>query len=158
MASPQELETLKHIKSVDRMMQVVRNELIKRSVTHDQSKLESPEVEVFDEFTPKLKESTYGSDEYNQFLKDMKPALDHHYANNAHHPEHFENGVDGMNIVDIIEMLCDWKSATLRHNDGNLYKSIKINKDRFHLSDQLESIFNNSVKLFDGVDAGGIKQ
>ena len=31
---------------------------------------------------------TYGSDEYKACLTEMKPALDHHYAANRHHPEH----------------------------------------------------------------------
>ena len=61
----------------------------------DNSKLESPEKELFDEYTPKLKDCTYGSDEYKEFLKGLKVALDHHYANNSHHPEHYENGVNG---------------------------------------------------------------
>jgi len=39
--------------------------------------------------TPKLAGSTYGSEEYKAFLGQMKPALDHHYAVNDHHPEHF---------------------------------------------------------------------
>ena len=150
-------ETLKHIQVVrDLLLKVIR-ELTVRCEQHDKSKLEEPELSVFVEYTPKLKDSTYGSDEYKQFLIEMKPALDHHYANNRHHPEHFYpnvahmNAVDEiscMNLVDIIEMLCDWKAAALRHTDGDINKSIEINKKRFGISDQLASILKNSVKLF----------
>ncbi len=63
-------------------------EALDRFTCHDRSKTESPEVECFDEYTPKLKGATYGSDEYKQWLAEMKPALDHHYAANRHHPEH----------------------------------------------------------------------
>jgi hypothetical protein len=66
-----------------------------RGVEHDRSKLEAPEVDLFDEYTPKLAGCAYGSGEYWQFLKSLKPALDHHYAENRHHPEHFEDGVRG---------------------------------------------------------------
>lgn len=64
-------------------------ELDDRANKHDRSKLMSPEKELFDEFTPKLAGCTYGSDEYKEFLKGLKVALDHHYTNNSHHPEHY---------------------------------------------------------------------
>ena len=76
----------------------------------------------------------------------MKIALDHHYAENRHHPEHFENGIQEMNIVDICEMIADWKAASLRHADGDIMKSIEINQKRFGYSDELKSILINTVK------------
>lgn len=54
-----------------------------------------------------------------------------------------------MNLVDIIEMLCDWKAATLRHADGDIYKSIEINQKRFGYSDELKSIFINTIKCIE---------
>jgi hypothetical protein len=36
-------------------------ELLNRAMVHDDSKLESPEKEMFDKYTPLLKETTYGS-------------------------------------------------------------------------------------------------
>jgi len=141
-------ETQEHIQNVRKMISAVVGELNSRALNHDKTKLESPEVEIFDEFTPKLKGSTYGSDEYKGFLKSMGPALEHHYAFNRHHPEHFPKGVDAMNLVDLIEMFCDWKAATMRHDDGDLLRSININKKRFKMSDQLVNIFQNSIQLF----------
>ncbi|MEH2033207.1 MAG: DUF5662 family protein [Nostoc sp.] len=55
--------------------------------------------------------------------------------------------VGEMNLVDVLEMFCDWYAATKRHNDGNIYKSIEINRKRFAISDQLTNIFLNSVEL-----------
>ncbi len=75
----------------------------------------------------------------------MKVGLDHHYAANSHHPEHFKNGVDDMNLMDLVEMFCDWIAATRRHADGNIFNSIRHNKDRFKLSDQLVSILGNTA-------------
>lgn len=142
--------TMRHIERVRNLLNIVIRDLMSRAENHDQSKLESPEVEAFTEYTPKLAKCTYGSEEYKGFLEAIKPALDHHYANNTHHPEHFVNGVDDMSLLDLIEMFCDWKAAGERHNDGNLLKSIEINSKRFKLSKQLEDIFNNTAKLFDG--------
>lgn len=139
-------DTLLHIKRVNQLLTESASELIRRANVHDNSKLESPEKELFDEFTPKLKDCTYGSDEYKEYLKELKVALDHHYENNSHHPEHYENGVNGFDLFDLIEMFMDWKAAGERHADGNIYKSIEINKERFKLSEQTVDIFKNTAK------------
>jgi hypothetical protein len=139
-------ETLKHIAKVQALITEIILRLHARATQHDASKLESPEVEVFDEFTPRLAASTYGSDEYKGFLASMKPALDHHYAANRHHPEHFAEGIQGMNLVDLVEMLADWKAATLRHANGDIRKSIEINQKRFGYSDELKRLFINTIE------------
>ncbi|MBT3209882.1 MAG: hypothetical protein HN347_16180 [Bacteroidetes bacterium] len=138
-------DTLQHIKRVNELLMTAVSELLIRAGKHDNSKFESPEKELFDEYTPKLKDCTYGSDEYKEFLKGLKVALDHHYANNSHHPEHYKNGVNGFDVFDLVEMLFDWKAATERHNNGDIRKSIEINKERFGLSEQLCDILRNTV-------------
>ena len=58
------------------------------------SKLVQPEeLDIFVEYTPKLKASEYNSPEYHQNLAEMKVALDHHYAHNLHHPQFHAEGV-----------------------------------------------------------------
>lgn len=187
------LETYAHIQEVQRLLARVVSSFLDRSNAHDQSKLASPEAEVFEEYTSKLRGCTYGSDEYKGFLAGMKPALDHHYAHNSHHPEHYgwgcpvcnlriteaqwtfapqgpnesgdrycprccrmgmlyesqlihdAQGIRGMSLLDVLEMLCDWKAATMRHADGDLAKSIEINQKRFGYSDELKSILTNTA-------------
>lgn len=85
-------------------------------------------------------------------LDGMKPALDHHYANSRHHPEHFAKGILDMNLIDIVEMLCDWKAASERQKDGNLLKSIELNAARFGYDDQVKQILINTAKLLDETD------
>jgi hypothetical protein len=109
------------------------------------SKFMSPEKEVFDRETPNLKSLEYGSDEYKQALGRMKVALDHHYANNSHHPEHYENGMAGMSLLDLMEMLADWKAATERHETGDITKSIDLNAERFGYDEMMRSIFHNTI-------------
>jgi len=186
--------TWDHINLVMKLLGAMQIEIMKRQFTHDRSKLAAPEVSTFTEMAPKLAGSTYGSEEYKGFLAEMKPALDHHYGHNRHHPEYFEpcpeskeisnhltmakwaienaqilpddiygyeqfqsflerkqkeavSSVNQMNIIDILEMLVDWKAASLRHNDGDINRSIEINTDRFNLSHQLVAILKNSVPL-----------
>jgi hypothetical protein len=152
-------------------------ELMQRAQHHDDSKLEEPELSIFDQYTPKLADLEYGSKEYKKSLEKMQAALEHHYQENRHHPEHhiqyvcngcfktFPNmpttrcdmcgysqsqeeqiGIDGMDLVDILEMLCDWKAATLRHKSGDIMESLKINKERFKISDQLYKILVNTIE------------
>lgn len=144
-----EKETLKHIKRVSELLTNASSELMERGKHHDNSKLASPEKELFDEFTPKLKATTYGSKEYKELLKGLRVALDHHYKNNSHHPEYYKNGINGMNLFDLIEMFLDWKAAGERHHDGNIFKSIEHNKDRFEISDQLTQILINTAKYLE---------
>lgn len=104
---------------------------------------------MFTKFTPRLSGMTYGSQEYKDCLSEMGPGLRHHYAANRHHPEHHEGGIDGMNLLDILEMYLDWTASSRRHADGDIAKSIEINKKRFRMSDQLAQIFRNTARDFD---------
>lgn len=141
--------TQEHIRLVARGLHDVVKMLLDRADHHDQSKLEPPEVEVFTEFTPKLAATTYGSAEYNEFKRQMEPALIHHYAKNSHHPEHHKQGINDMSLIDLLEMFVDWRAASKRHNDGNILKSIEINGDRFGMAPQLVRIFENTAKALD---------
>lgn len=146
------LKTWQHIEKVRKYIRFFTDRLTTRGEKHDLSKLESPEVELFAEHTDCLSNITYGSEEYMAHLEALRPALDHHYAVYRHHPEHFQNGLDDMNLVDLIEMLADWKAASERQADGNLLLSIEKNAERFHISDQLKKILINTAKTLDEAD------
>lgn len=62
-------------------------------------------------------------------------------------------GLHGMSLLDLVEMLCDWKAATLRHADGDIRRSIEINQKRFGYSDELKQIFLNTLPVIEGTDA-----
>lgn len=147
-----QVETQKHIERVRYYIRRMTDKLTLRGVNHDRVKLESPEVEVFAEYTPRLADTQYDTPEYRECLAGMKPALDHHYANSRHHPEHFAKGIDDMNLIDIMEMICDWKAASERQKDGNLLKSIEQNALRFGYDDQIKRIFMNTAKMLDEQD------
>lgn len=142
-------ETLKHIRRVNELLIDASCEILTRAKNHDQSKLEEPEKSTFDEVTPLLKDLTFGSEEYTQSTKKIKPALDHHYSVNSHHPQHYENGINGMNLFDIVEMFFDWMAAGERTKDGNIMNSILINSERFGISKQLKKILENTVVYLD---------
>lgn len=188
-------DTSKHIARVRELLVLAIANLHQRASVHDDSKLEEPEKSAFDYATPRLAGSTYGSEEYKTFLADLKPALDHHYGANSHHPEHYRwkcsvcnsqfsnaaheqapegpndsgnrycpkccpvsiiyecqlfedpsGGLRGMSLLDVLEMLVDWKAAGERHNDGSIERSLTVNRGRFKISDQLYAILENTAR------------
>ena len=140
-------DTIKHAHQVHQLARIFVTQLMKSVSNHDMSKLFAPEKDLFDKFTPRLNELEYGSIEYQEALDSLKPALDHHYANNPHHPEHFENGISGMTLMDLIEMFCDWKAASMRHRTGNFPHSIAHNEVRFDMPEELAEMFQNTTKV-----------
>lgn len=165
-------DTWQHIHIVQGLLGAVIADLQARALVHDQSKLSDPELATFNEYTPKLRDSTYGSDEYKAFLVGMGEGLEHHYMMNDHHPEHFiggdpvalysaghpasrwaqgryvtegQQGIHAMNLVQVTEMLCDWKAATLRHADGDLRRSIEQNAERFGYGDEIKRLLLNTA-------------
>ena len=147
MIEDQRFKTLRHIETVRNYLNTIIHQLLARAELHDQTKLQDPERPYFDKYTPLLRDLKYGSEEYRNCLKEMMPAIEHHNKHNRHHPEFFKNGIEDMNLIDLIEMLCDWKAAGLRHTTGDLIKSIEINEMRFGLSFQLVCILKNTAKL-----------
>lgn len=142
-------ETQQHIEKVRKYIRFFTDRLTTRGVEHDKSKLEEPEIDLYAEYTDKLKNVEYGSDEYKQCLEGLGPALEHHYAVNRHHPQFHKAGINDMNLIDILEMLCDWKASSERNKNGNLLKSIEINAKRFGISNQLTQILINTARLLE---------
>ncbi len=143
------VDTLLHIKRVNSLHLQACAELMKRAQHHDDSKLKNPEKPFFDSETPKLAGLTYDTPEYEESRRILKPALDHHYAHNSHHPEHYKEGINDFDLFDLLEMFFDWKASSERHHDGNILQSIEKNADRFGISPQLIRILNNTAKKVD---------
>lgn len=139
-------DTLQHIAKVRARIYEFQAMLDGRATLHDASKLEEPEKSGYDELTARLADLAYGSDEYRAALAAAKPMIDHHYAVNRHHPEHWPNGIAGMSLLDVVEMLCDWKAASERTKQGSIAASLAHNKDRFKIDDQLAAILENTVR------------
>lgn len=137
-------DTEAHIARVAELLGGIANELIARGRDHDRSKLGAVEKPIFDKITPKLRDMPYGSDEYKRNLAQLSV----HYASNRHHPEHFDRGIMGMTLVDLIEMLMDWKAAGERHADGNIIQSLWINCDRFAIPPSLRTILENTIREY----------
>lgn len=140
-------DTLDHIQNVRLKLNAVIQDLLHRAAVHDASKLEAPEKELYDKHTPSLRTLEYNSEEYKEVLKKMAFGIDHHYSVSRHHPEFFVDRINGMNLVDLLEMIVDWKAAGERHTlkPIDIFRSIDINAERFHIEPQLVLILKNTA-------------
>lgn len=139
------VDTFLHIRDVVKNLNVVIKDLLSRAEIHDDSKFESPELEIFSEATL-LSDIEYGSKEYKENMQTIRPAIDHHFSKNRHHPQHWPNGIEDMTLTDLVEMLADWKAATKRNKNGNIVKSIEVNAQKFNISPQLRKILENTAR------------
>ena len=137
-------DIIAHKQTVAEFLRIANNELFERAIYHDDSKFSPEEIEVYEEVTPILKELEYGGPDYKDAIKLLGQ---HHYENNRHHPEHFSNGLAGMNLIDVLEMVCDWVAAAQRQKGGNIFVSLPVNKARFGVGDQLNDLIKNTVNF-----------
>lgn len=135
----------KHKNLVETKLNELSDELRYRGIVHDNSKY-SDDEKVWFEKAEKYDRAHF--DKYEDWLNTTKPiiapALNHHYANNRHHPEHHKNGINDMNLIDLIEMVVDWQaSADCRGTKLDTDYSFK----RFNISSQLQDIISNTLRM-----------
>jgi len=139
-------ETAKHKAWVAYYLGGFVKELLVRAVLHDLSKFMPDEADGFARILRVLEAVPYGSPMYKEALK--SPCIELHYRRNSHHPEHYYFkpvkrwffGLQGMSLVDVVEMYCDWRAAIRRSPNGDLHKSLDINAQRFD-SDERITVF-----------------
>lgn len=135
----------KHKLILQAVLYNLANQLKERADNHDNSKLDPKEKEVFESIDNIKREDFDSYEEYYNCTKPLiQKALDHHYANNKHHPEHFEHGIEDMNLLDVLEMVVDWDtSASCRGTKLDPEYSFK----RFKIEPQLQKIILNTLKI-----------
>ena len=138
-------DTIEHIGKVRARLRTVIIELTIRAVHHDESKLQEPEKSGYDYWKPILKTLPEDSPEIEQARREMGAILDHHVkANPGHHPSGNPNGIADMTLIDLIEMLCDWRAAADEKPPHVLLLDYNIR--RFGIDDQLAVILENTVR------------
>lgn len=138
-------DTEAHIARVRQLMANVWGNIYDRADRHDASKLQPPEKAMYDEWKPRLRMLAEDGPEIVAARAAMGEALRHHYAHNSHHPEHYPDGIAGMSLLDVIEMLCDWHAA-VSEKGLDFGRSLEINRERFGISDQLYRILVNTAR------------
>lgn len=141
-------QTWRHIDLVMRLLMSAQIELMRRAVTHDRTKLISPEREKFAQTTSKLWGMTYGSPEYNN-QDVLKEALAHHYEYNRHHPQFFETRQESDDINNFKNIVTDSSvglSLALNRADYQEFVDFFDRKQAEHVSSV------NNMNLFDLIE------
>lgn len=139
--------TKAHIARVQELMGEAAAEIVRRGVDHDQSKFTEEEagpLRKLQEIIDREGNVPYGTEEYKKRTALLGPMLRHHYANNSHHPEHYENGVLGMDLFDLMEMFFDWKAASER--GGETTMNLSYSMDKYSFPHMLRMIFRNTAE------------
>ena len=143
----------KHISRVQGWINKFSSILLSRGINHDKSKLEEPELSMWKEMDQEPRYA-YGTPEYQEKINKYKKVFDLHYRHNRHHPEHWSGFYYEMDLIDVIEMLCDWlgykEDITLEEAE----KLIRQQCDRYHFSDTMQSLLYNTLKNYFVVTPG----
>lgn len=142
-------DTVDHIRKVRKNLEAVIERLIDRGQAHDASKLAEPELSGYAALQANLAEIAYPSPEYSAALEAARPVIDHHYAANDHHPDHYPGGIGDMSLLAILEMLADWKAAGERMKGGSIARSLRHNLEtRWTVDPQLaRAIWRTALEL-----------
>lgn len=136
-------DTILHRENIAYVWEIFKLIMDSKIKKHDLSKLESPEKECYDKYIPLLRTAKYGTPKYNQFRKEMQEeGLDHHYACNRHHPEHFPNGIMDMDFFDFIEHVVDCYAASMV-SDTSFVDGLHLNKDKYNYPDVVVQMLEN---------------
>lgn len=128
---------------VRRAMQSIRHELERRELVHDESKYREDEFPGFVRINRTAREHPYGSEEYKASIRKEGAAKVHQLRHGHHpekhlsvsHPNHGSGELWSMTWLDIIEMVCDWWSATKTYGTTPWDQVLKIQRDRWPWTD-----------------------
>lgn len=140
------LDTIDHIQKVQLYLQQMIDDLQGRLLVHDRSKLMPPELDGYAGLKDAVAGLKYGTDEYRAAFAPFNVIIKHHYGANDHHPEHFQAGIADMDLLQFVEMICDWKAASTRTSD-TLTPSLDASFKRFGIDEQLALIIRNTVTV-----------
>ena len=96
-----------HISRVQKWISQFSAILYGRGLNHDKSKLCEPEFSMWKKMDQEPR-YPYGTKEYQEKINRYQGVFKHHYLHNKHHPEHWCGYYFEMDLIDVIEMLCDW--------------------------------------------------
>jgi hypothetical protein len=139
---------LAHKEAIATYMAKFCAELSYRAAVHDNSKFDPQEFDVYAQHIQDFNKHPFGSPEDNALRDKIISASLLHRKHNRHHPEFFRDGLDGMNLIDLLEMIIDWKAATERCPHDSLQKSMPLLKEKYNISDQLYNILTNTLVDF----------
>lgn len=136
-----------HIRRVNRWLVHFSKAIFDRGQKHDASKLQSPEIEGWTQMDTEER-YPYGSPEYEEKKARYKWLFHEHYSKNRHHPEYFEihqNKSLEMDLLDYIELLCDWLGYRDSINYTDASELIAQQCKRYGFSQEIYDLLLNTM-------------
>lgn len=148
-------DTIAHIGRVAELLAKCVDNIGNRAYAHDRSKLEEPEKSAFDRLKAlSLSGMKYGSEEYRACLRAEKPAIEHHYKANSHHPE-FYGRIPQTPIGAILRSTADVQEEQANHAPFSEREAAQLLIDTAKVirstADQMEAEVNG-MSLFDVIE------
>ena len=136
-----------HINRVRKWIGKFSTILFIRGINHDKSKLCEPELSLWKKMDEEPR-YPYGTSKYKEKLNRYKEVFQQHYKHNKHHPEHWSGYYCDMDLMDVIEMLCDW----LGYKDDITLKEAEtlVNQqcERYGFNDTFRHLLYNTLKNY----------
>lgn len=139
-----------HIRQVGGFLVDASSELARRAVRHDASKWTSNEWDDLVKVAPEYNKTVYGTEEYNSCREKLKPGIAHHEKANSHHLGHYPNGIAGMDLFDVIEMICDCKAAASRGVNSDIREYFQRAGKQHGWSEDLTQVILNTIDRYYG--------
>lgn len=136
-----------HIRCVQNKLFKLITALSIRLQEHDKSKLREPEFSLWKKMDEEPRYQ-YGSKEYKEKNERYRELFEMHYKTNSHHPEHFQNGISDMTLIDLAEMLCDWISYKDNIRVSEAIEMVEKQSERFGYSDEIKNILINTLNTY----------
>ncbi len=153
-----EADTRKHQQLVAERLITCAKRLLDKAVEHDASKFSDTEKKHYIEPVWELntKDVEFGSDDYKRLTAMMGDGWAHHCFHNSHHPENVQltmpefsgDPFSGMDLFDLMEMLCDWIAASKRRGNSPHLAFAQM-EEKFGLSHQTRCILGNTLGLLE---------
>lgn len=128
----------RHLMYVRLALTHITQELERRGIVHDASKMSDDEFAGFARINAAARINKFGSPEYAESMQRERGTIDMHFARNTHHaeyyaehPEHMMNCcrvAHDMTWLDVVEMVCDWWGARKGYDDSRSWAdSVELN-------------------------------
>jgi hypothetical protein len=136
---------IKHRYYVSFFLMKLIEDLFLRSNVHDVSKHSDEEFEGFRKSIYYLKGPWGQENRPPEILEQLNESLQIHYKRNDHHPEHFENGMEDMDLVQLLELIADWRAAMIGQDNHDIDETIATGQERFGYPDFMAKILKNTL-------------
>ena len=130
----------RHIMTVQLILRTLAREMLNRADAHDLSKLGPDEFGGMIAIDRIADKCGLNSPEYMAALSGG--AIQLHVSRHSHHPEYHVSGVQNMSLLDIVEMVCDWKAANVLRGHPEWNESVRMMSERLGLSSEQIYLIN----------------